>query len=125
TASPDSTLEVIGTASGRTLRAQDLLASSGVLVVRGVTTLQNQLKVIGPAGNNNGMLQQWQSNDGRTQGVMTSSGSLSESGRLIIRLPTSHAPETEAAPFSAYDTARFIGNNSGSFLDIVVQNAAT
>jgi hypothetical protein len=41
TTNPESALEVIGTASGRVLRAQDTLASSGVLVIRGATFLQS------------------------------------------------------------------------------------
>src|SRR5207244_2302446 len=76
-------------------------------------------------GNNNNPGIRLKSNDGRTQALFTTSGSLTASGRLVIRLPTSHSPERATPPFSDYDIARFIGNNSGSFVDTLVQNAAT
>lgn len=40
-------LEVAGTASGRSLHAQDSLASSGTLVVRGASRFQSNVKVLG------------------------------------------------------------------------------
>ena len=41
TTNPETTLELIGTASGRIIRAQDTLASSGTLSIKGAVTLTN------------------------------------------------------------------------------------
>jgi hypothetical protein len=45
--SASRTLEVMGTMSGRTLRAQDSLASSGTLVIKGTSMFQNNINVRG------------------------------------------------------------------------------
>ena len=43
TAAPDTALEIIGTASGKVLHAQDQLRSSGTLSVQGATNLKGTL----------------------------------------------------------------------------------
>ncbi|HAI98559.1 TPA: hypothetical protein DCL30_03420 [Candidatus Peribacteria bacterium] len=47
TTAPDTKLEVIGTASGRELHAQDLLTSSGGLSVTGAASLQSTVRING------------------------------------------------------------------------------
>ncbi|KKW44640.1 MAG: hypothetical protein UY90_C0005G0008, partial [Candidatus Peregrinibacteria bacterium GW2011_GWA2_54_9] len=68
TASPTEKLEVIGTASGRILHAQDLLTSSGGLVVEGATVLNSTLRI-------NGVTYTFPTSDGSASGKVLKTNS--------------------------------------------------
>ena len=67
-------LEIIGTASGRVLHAQDLLSSSGALVVQGIATFKSNVFIRGALSG--AVL--------HAESLLTSSGTLVVDGKAII-----------------------------------------
>ncbi len=80
--------------------------------------------------NNNSVIQNLKTQDGRSIYTVTSSGSVTQSGTLVVTLPTFPNDAVGTIPNypanqSYFDSFRFIGNNSGSFIDGFIENNAT